>query len=89
MTDLIFPGSTNPNRSSQELFQKRTWTMTFSSKLSLTTAALAALGLAAAHPAAAQSVITFGAAQNITSDSDILTNGTLVEIGRASCRERV
>ena len=52
--------------------------MTFSSKLSVTTAALAALGLAAAHPAAAQSVITFGAAQNIAGDSDVLTDGILV-----------
>ena len=51
--------------------------MTFSSKLSVTTAALAALGLAAAHPAAAQTNITL-TSQSIASASDVLVNGTLV-----------
>lgn len=38
-------------------------------------AALAALGLAATRPAAAQTTINFGAAQTITGDTDVLNNG--------------
>jgi len=52
--------------------------MKFSLKSGLTLAALAGLGLAAAHPAAAQVTLNFGAAQTISGDKDVSNIGTTV-----------
>ena len=52
--------------------------MHFSLKTGLTLAALAALGLAAAHPAAAQVTVNFGPAQTISGDTDVVNTGTSV-----------
>ena len=56
----------------------RTHTVSLARTVSLGMAAAAVLSIAAARPAAAQSVITFGPAQQISGDADVSTNGTLV-----------